>query len=183
VPTAEAAAAALLFDDSAAVFADAERMPSPLGEACLPPVGPSAFDEGMLPPPDPQLMSIDVSARQPAGEPAAAGEPLLLRELLGEVASSAVDPCARQLGPEAIESCFDVLSTEAAAETEIQPRCSEIQPRYGRPLGGGRAAHSQPHACTLPTPCLHTPNPMPAHSQPHAWDGRPPRTQREGREA
>mmetsp|Transcript_6828 Transcript_6828/g.22442 ORF Transcript_6828/g.22442 Transcript_6828/m.22442 type:complete len:288 (+) Transcript_6828:1397-2260(+) len=90
-------------------------MPSPLGEACLPPVGPSAFDEGMLPPPDPQLMSIDVSARQPAGEPAAAGEPLLLRELLGEVASSAVDPCARQLGPEAIESCFDVLSTEAIA--------------------------------------------------------------------
>jgi len=110
----EAAAAALLFDDNAAVFADAERLPSPLGEACLPPIGPSALDEGLLAPPTPPPMSIDVSATQPA-EPAAAGEPLLLRELLSEVASSAVDPCARQLGPEAIESCFDVLSTEAIA--------------------------------------------------------------------
>mmetsp|Transcript_37337 Transcript_37337/g.120616 ORF Transcript_37337/g.120616 Transcript_37337/m.120616 type:complete len:523 (-) Transcript_37337:345-1913(-) len=108
-------------------------MPSPLGEACLPPVGPSAFDEGMLPPPDPQLMSIDVSARQPAGEPAAAGEPLLLRELLGEVASSAVDPCARQLGPEAIESCFDVLSTEAIALVTLRGlEEGPVRPKFER---------------------------------------------------
>jgi len=83
------------------------------------------------PMPVPTVGSLSVA---PALASAGSADSLLMSDLVSEVAASAVDPSTQQsLGAEAIESCFDVLSSEAMALITLQGQEEGlIRPKFER---------------------------------------------------